>query len=252
MWLQFPWLAALLVALAAWKKERFALAGLALAFAIGLRVFPAVLLVGLVFKWREVDRRFWAGLLSGLALALVVGMLTSRGPAAWLEWADKIALHSGRLVNLALNIGARNMFYTLLNPGQVMAFFEDFHTGQVRGNYPLEGIAIVNAICGPLVFISTLIAAKKKTLSSGLSLVFSTLVLSSYYWLILVVPLVEDEKARPWIMYLSALGLFLFWMDWIVGWMAFQICLFIWLFAYYGKGLNIDVAIWKRRLQFTT
>jgi hypothetical protein len=250
-WFQYPWLAALLVAMAAWKKERFTLAGLALAVAIGLRVFPAFLLVGLLFKWKQVDRRFWVGLVSGLALAFVMGMLTSRGPVAWSEWFEKIAVHSGKLVNLALNIGARNMIYTLINPGQVAALFTDFHTGQVRGNYPLEGMVIVNAICGPLVFLATIIACKRKTLSSGLPLLFSALVLSSYYWLVLVVALLEDEKARPWIMYISALGLFVFWMDWLIGWMIFQACLFVWLFAHYGKGL-FNVAIWKRRLQFTT
>lgn len=245
-WLQYPWLAALMVALACWKKGKYYASGLFFALAIGLRIFPAFLLIGPLLNWKQIDRRFWIGLGAGLLAVFIIGLLTTAGAGAWLQWFEKIRLHSIHAVNEPLDIGFRNLAQTVLNPSQAIQHYQDFATGRVTGNYPPTHAVLVFLLSFPLIAWSFYTAGKRGTLAAGLPLLFTALVLSRYYWLVLVVALVEDEKARPWIMLLAASGLALTTWDFLGGWLLFQFLLFIWLFAFYGTEKVYNASIRNR------
>jgi len=110
--LRFDWLAASLLGACALARGRSRLAGAAVGYAAMVRLFPALLLVGpAVLALLEAHRSWnagartlrdlvprWArelalGFAAMVAIALVAGSLAGRGPGAWLEFADKIALH---------------------------------------------------------------------------------------------------------------------------------------------------------------
>lgn len=104
--LNFDWLAATVLAVAAWHKGRPALAGTALAWAGMTRIFPGLLALPLVGKtaWDLVRRRrpdpallrFTVVFCSLCALLLVGSHATGRGARTWPEWKDNIQLHTSQ------------------------------------------------------------------------------------------------------------------------------------------------------------
>lgn len=94
--LRQDWLAAAIIGLCLLRRERFTAGGLVLTLSVLLRMTPAILIAGLALKllglaWRERSltlraphRRFAAGCLIALAIALPLSALVSGGGA----WAD--------------------------------------------------------------------------------------------------------------------------------------------------------------------
>jgi len=105
--LRLDWLAALILALCAMKKERPGLAGGLTAFAAGVRVFPVFFAFGplLLFLGRYVWKRQWDSeyrpfvyhFFQTGAILFVASLLYSGGYQVWLEFWDKIIRHSGDL-----------------------------------------------------------------------------------------------------------------------------------------------------------
>lgn len=113
--LEYDWLAALLLAAAAVKTKRPAAAGIALAWATASRLFPAALLVSLLIPDVRPggDRTFARRLVLAFGVALgaflLIGCLTPRGPGAWLEFVPRILHHSEQHVFGDQRIGWRHL-----------------------------------------------------------------------------------------------------------------------------------------------
>jgi hypothetical protein len=101
--LRYDWLLGLVVSLCLLRHRHYAGAGLFLAYAASVRIFPALFLAGLAFKAayetvrdRALPPRFVRLFLSFLvasALLCGYGSLSGRGLGAWKEFAGKIAAH---------------------------------------------------------------------------------------------------------------------------------------------------------------
>ena len=101
--LRYDWLFALVLCLCLLRRRSYAAAGIALAAASLLRIFPALFLFGLAVK--AVDEtirhrvfprryaRFLAAFVAASALLGGYGCLSARGPGAWKEFAGKITAH---------------------------------------------------------------------------------------------------------------------------------------------------------------
>jgi hypothetical protein len=102
--MRFDWLAALVVGLCCLKRERPVAAGLLLAWAVGVRIFPIVMVGGLAlaaalrllhtrrFALTVSQRRFAWAFASGI-VAIAVLSSASVGPRYWVEFATNSALH---------------------------------------------------------------------------------------------------------------------------------------------------------------
>lgn len=112
--LRFDWLVAIVGAYLALRTERPALAGVLLAYATAVRVFPAVfvlpVLIGIgleVVRTRRVgrsSRRFLAG--GGLALAGLCGAaLLTQGPGAFAESARNLRMHASPISYSSARVG---------------------------------------------------------------------------------------------------------------------------------------------------
>lgn len=101
---QYDYVAAMIFMACAWRRGWHGLAGALLAYAAMVRVFPGVLLAGLVvwaagWWWSRRSlptavARFGVAFVAVCLLLAVAGSFTGRGPGAWLEWSRNIALHS--------------------------------------------------------------------------------------------------------------------------------------------------------------
>lgn len=101
--LRFDWLAALLGAACAFRRERHALAGGLLAYAACNRIFPAIFFLpwfaaAVTDLWRTrklaiADRHVIGGALA-VVIVLVGGALLTQGPAAFASAAENLLLHN--------------------------------------------------------------------------------------------------------------------------------------------------------------
>lgn len=101
--LRFDWLAGSVGALCLWKKQRPGLAGAALAFAAGSKIFPALLGAGLVARglgraWRSrslprAELRFVGGFAALLGLLCGLAYATY-GPRVFRDYSSKLSLYA--------------------------------------------------------------------------------------------------------------------------------------------------------------
>jgi hypothetical protein len=106
--MQYDWLASMVVALALYHRRRPALAGAALSWAMMTRVFPGFLVLPLLLKApldllrgrggagqgaRLQRLRFLVGLGAACLLLFLASQLNARGWYAWPEWIEKITMH---------------------------------------------------------------------------------------------------------------------------------------------------------------
>jgi hypothetical protein len=102
--LTYDWLAAVVVAWAAWHKDHPKLAGVALSWAAMTRLFPGLMVLPIVARvgWdllrrRKQDPRRWAftiAFCAACAVLLIASVGTGRGPQVWSDWGEKIVRHS--------------------------------------------------------------------------------------------------------------------------------------------------------------
>jgi len=114
--LRQDWLAAIGVAVCMIRKKRFSVAGVLIAYATMVRVFPGAFLIGPAVvagshfiegaptKWFS---KLAAGFVAGLLVCLIAGCLIGVGPAAWPQFADNLAKHHGTW--LTNNVGLKNV-----------------------------------------------------------------------------------------------------------------------------------------------
>ncbi len=118
--LLYDYLVALLWMACAWRRGWHATAGGLLAYATMVRVFPGLLVAGLVAwsagRWWASGRldprviRFGAAFALGCLLLAGGGSLSARGPGAWLGWGENIALHSDTHRTGERRVGLQHVF----------------------------------------------------------------------------------------------------------------------------------------------
>jgi hypothetical protein len=114
--LRQDWLVALILCAAALRRGHAQLAGVALAYAAGARVFPVLMLLPLTFfaisnRHSETPlpiARFAIGFIGTSIVLFLMGCLAGRGAGAWLESAQRLMIHSSNI--LPNSIGLRVPF----------------------------------------------------------------------------------------------------------------------------------------------
>ncbi len=102
--LNYDWLGATLLGVAAYRREKPVLSALAMAYAGMTRVFPGVLVLPLIARWAwntarrrptvPVRRTFSLVFIAACAVLFVGSHFTGRGADTWMEWEAKISKHS--------------------------------------------------------------------------------------------------------------------------------------------------------------
>jgi len=203
-YLRYLHLLALLAMAVAYARRRHALAGGALALAIGLRVFPLYLAIGLAAKVllgpgrRELLRghvRFFAAL--GIALALLV-LATSfqaspDGSNPWVPYVAKLGLHAQRLTYNVITLQYPFFYGSDHNAEAVIRAYQEGHPTNwiVEANRAFA--AHRGAWLGSLLVVVAGLAFYVRATSppdgllAGLALVFTLLHLSHYDWCVLAI-----------------------------------------------------------------
>jgi len=204
--LRQDWLAAVGIAICLMRKKFFVLAGLLLAYATMVRVFPGAFLVGpLLVGLRQTlqDKRppLWAirlvsGFILGITLCLAAGVLAGRGPQAWSEFGSNLNKH--RDTWLTNNVGMENILLydrdTLIRKDVDFSLPEPWLHWQAKMDR-LHGerrILILGAttLFLLLVAMATWRQSPDEAALSGIVIVFAGVLLTCYYWVMLcLIPL---------------------------------------------------------------
>lgn len=207
---QWVWLALCIAGVAMMKRRAWGAA--LIGAAAGLAIFPVFLMAS-----RKRGLRWF---LFGLVLTLSLGLFTSRGPGAYLEFIDNMRLHSGYIRTEPYNIGLANTVHMIVNPDVQAEYRQCFVLGDCAESYTYRTTP-VHYLLLPLVA------------ATSYGLMFGVLTLSRYYYLILAVMTLEhSERYTRGLLGLNAV-LFAWWLlDWhgvyVYGsilWIAF----FAWL-----------------------
>lgn len=224
--LRQDWLVAVVMGICMLERERFALAGGLFAYATAVRLFPVLFLLGLavvgarILLRREGVRpitRFALGFAAALALCLIAGSLAGRGPGAWQEFRQKIVLHRA---NWSTNSAGLELVF-LTTPqtmtsrlpasrplGERIALWQEIMNRLERERRPfylLAAVALLLFVAG-----ASWRATPAQAAACGVASVFAVLVLSCYYWaMLLVMPLRERAFVVPGLLVLNS-GLYVF------------------------------------------
>jgi hypothetical protein len=204
--LRFDYIAMLIIALALMKKDRFAIAGVCVAWATAERVFPAVFAVGLGLKagvellaTRKLRREylmfgfgFVGGLLVLFGLSLTLADDVSGGLANWREWWLNIAEHTRH--TRAFRSGFRHMFMMDGNVTDKHRFATWAKKTEVfEGREHYYWVAMVALFAPLVVAVRKLDAVTFTAIFAGLA--FLTLTIATrYYYAMMVLFLLVDRK----------------------------------------------------------
>ncbi|MFV2072103.1 MAG: hypothetical protein ACC742_05555 [Thermoanaerobaculales bacterium] len=203
--LRLDWLAAVGGSVCLLKREKYALAGALVAYAAMVRVFPAAFLVGAaVLGFRHLLRRApvaWlgklaAGLAAGVAACLLAGCLTGIGATAWPQFLTNLEKHEGAW--LTNNVGLKNL--VLYDTATYKREDVDFRLPEPWIHWQekmnrLEArrrpvILLAAAFLGAVVILSAWRQPLDQASVLGLVVIFAAVVLTCYYWaMLLLVPL---------------------------------------------------------------
>jgi hypothetical protein len=208
--LRQDWLVATILAACMLHRRRFFLAGLLLAWAAMVRIFPIVFLAGptILFlrDWMEGRDRRWfvrlaGGFALGAALLFLAGSATGRGAHAWVEFAGNLKKHSGTwltnnvgLANLVLYDGVtyRRQLVDWSQPEPWTAWQARMDLlKRERRPWLLLATAAFLGLAGVAAWRAR---DPDVALAVGVACAFALVLLTNYYWGMLVLLLVR----RPW------------------------------------------------------
>jgi hypothetical protein len=199
--LRYDWLAAVVIAVCMLARGRDATAGALLAYAAAVRLFPVLLLAGIaVVAVRDLIRRakptwvwrFAGGFVASAVLCALAGTLVGRGVAAWPEFVHDIEKHNETWttntagLEFAVVTSPRTLA-TRLPPAWPLA--RRWATWQAEMNQ--ARLHRRPLFFGLAAFLLALFAAaawrmrREEAAALGVAVVFSLLVLSCYYWVML-------------------------------------------------------------------
>jgi len=204
--LRFDYIAMLIFALVAMKKDRFAIAGACVAWASAERAFPAIFAVGLGYKagvellaTRKLRREylhFGIGFVGGglilFGLSLTASASVSAGVESWLDWWHNMVVHTRH--TRGFRVGFKHMFMMDGNVTDKHEFVgwtkktELFHT---RAHFYYLTVLILLA---PLLLaVRKLDAVTFAALFAAAGFFFLT-VATRYYYAMMVLLILVDRK----------------------------------------------------------
>lgn len=248
-WLQYIWLLPLVVGCLLFKKKPV-LSGLSIGLAAGLRLFPVFFILPAIGgkRWQKITL---AAFLGAVFLVFLIGSWSGRGPGAWLSFGEKIRLQAGAIINEPLNIGLENTISTVLSYDTANRHYHMMKTADVGPlQYPTIAIfdhnfSLAFVVSAPIIAVIAWYVLRSRgwpvpTFGRSILLIFAVLTLSRYYWLMLVVLLMRPGHHREGLMILAAVGLVAVGLAPLLGWLIFQVCLFVYLIFF--------VLIWPARI----
>jgi len=251
--LRLDWLAAVLVGVSLLARGRAGAAGALVGYAAAVRLFPLLFALGpallAVRAWRRGERpawarRFFTGLALALGLALVAGSLAGRGPGAWLEFAERIALHQATWAStrVGLETAVRHGPAALAagfagappeRPGQAEA-------ARVNGErWPIR--ALLAAAMLALFALAVRRATPAQASALGVAAIWALTPAGAYYWILLAVaPLAGDCLLACGVLLLAAALYAHQALHSAVEWNAFRYALLSW-------GIGLVLVAWLAR-----
>jgi hypothetical protein len=204
--LRFDYIAALIFALVAMKKDRFGLAGVCVAWAAAERAFPAIFAVGLAFKagvellaTRKLHRQY---LLFGLGFAgaglILFGLSLSAsdslaaGIDSWRDWARNMAVHTAH--TRGFRVGFKHMFMMDGNISDTDGFVgwsKKTAAFQTRSHYFYLTVLLLLA---PLLLAVRKLDAVTFTALFAAAGFFLLTIATRYYYAIMVLFLLVDRR----------------------------------------------------------
>ncbi len=203
--LRQDWLAAVGVAVCLLKRRAFGLAGILMAYAFMVRVFPGGFLVGpaVVFVRHLVDgrstvwfRRLAIGFVVGVGLCLVAGSLVGAGPSAWSDFRWNLDKHHGTW--LTNNVGLKNVLLydraTMRRDDVDFKLPEPWIRWQEKMNRLQEERRVPLLLAAASLLVVVVAASWRLEIHEaavlGMAVAFAAVVLTCYYWVMLLfVPL---------------------------------------------------------------
>jgi len=211
--LRQDWMAAVGIAVCLFSRRRHALAGGFIAYAAMVRVFPAAFLIGAavlgvrrLFRREQQDQassftygslgRIAGGFSIGVAVCLLAGCLTGIGPQAWPQFKANLDKYHGTW--LTNNVGLKNVLLydtaTMARENVDFRVPEPWIHWQVKMNRLQTQRRVVLYLCTALLLGVVALAAWRQRLDEastlGLVVIFAAVVLTCYYWvMLLLIPL---------------------------------------------------------------
>ncbi len=210
--LRQDWLIAVGIAICLLHRRKHLAAGGLIAYAAMVRGFPAAFLVGaavlgLQALWRrqpvEWLGRIGAGFTAGVAVCLVAGSLSGIGTSTWPDFWDNLGKHQDTW--LTNNVGLKD---TLLYDGATMrrenvdfSLPEPWIHWQAKMNRLESQRRPVLALATVVFLAAVVLAARRQALDQasvlGIVVVFAIVVLTCYYWVMLLLIPLGRGRWRP-------------------------------------------------------
>ncbi len=199
--LRQDWLVAVGIAVCFMKKERNLAAGMLIAYATMVRVFPGAFLIGpavvavrCTLRERRIPAwtiRLGSGFVLGVILCLAAGSLTGSGPAAWFDFRDNLEKHHGTW--LTNNVGLQNLLLydraTLAREDVDFNLPEPWLLWQAKMDR-LQGSkrSLIIGAAGLLLLVIALASWQLQAYEAavlGVAATFAAVVLTCYYWVMM-------------------------------------------------------------------
>ncbi len=208
--LRQDWLAATGIAVCLMRKKIFLAAGVLLAYATMVRVFPGAFLIGPLIvgirqtvEGRQVPKwliRLGLGFVLGILLSVAAGAMTGRGPHAWTEFRANLHKHHGTW--LTNNVGLENIL--LYDSDTVTRKDVDFslpepwlHWQAKMDRLHSERRPVVLAVLTLFLLVIAMAAWRQtpdQAALTGIVITFSGVILTCYYWvMVCLIPLGKNR-----------------------------------------------------------
>lgn len=202
------WFSATLVAVSAYKRGMYKVAGVAFAIAVAERILPVVFLAGpglhAALAWLRTRtiaphlRRFAISFAGGMALTTVLGASTGHGLSNFVEFRQAISTHAGSLATHHNKVGLETVFAN------------DFDSDKLTTNTRLRRKTVAKnkslyrtaaLALSAAAFVMLLGAGERNSMFFGLLFAFTLTIMSRYYWvlwflLLLVGPTMFRQRFR--------------------------------------------------------
>jgi hypothetical protein len=204
-YIQYDWIAAIVLGVCFVQKRRPIPAAIALGYATMAKVFPLLLVGGLAFPAvrrlvteKKLDQFTWKFGIAFAAVCLLglgVGATSGKGLGGWTEWREKITTHNYEMIFGQGRVGLQHIFTHRLG--------DEFETSEKARKRSYEGQSGAY-YAAAVLFLALFLAAvwRRSNLNALLlstMLVYIFLVPSHYYWSILsILPFWRVKAGKRW------------------------------------------------------
>lgn len=203
-YLHYDWLLFTVLAVGLYRKGHPLASAPVLAYVAMIRGFPGLLAVGPAVCWlretittRKLPRKLTVFLvaLGFCCLAMIaLGSTTARGPGAWMEWQQKISIHSKNHPLFAKRSGLGSLFARDYQKDRWSMSIEARRT-VLKRNRPAWGFAKWTLV--GLTLLAMIRRRDENAMLLGFAIIFATLVISRYYatvWVLMLAWMPLDRR----------------------------------------------------------